>query len=235
MALTDMVLMPGKDYQNICERIRFSAIGYPYEETPITSSMVAKAITELEDEIWSTYDQVWAAQEEADWFLEGSSSSTPKDLTNKRVTKIANYALQNRHDLKSATFPRVTSIGGNAFGGGNNLESVRLPKLNSMGISAFSNCDALVEVDLGNVFSITTNAFYHSDALKNIVLRRASTPTTLSNTNAFVGTPYAASGTGGTIYVPEALIEAYKTATNWSAIYSYGNCEFVAIEGSEYE
>ena len=235
MALTDMVLMPGKDYQNICERIRFSAIGYPYEETPITSSMVAKAITELEDEVWSTYDQVWAAQEEADWFLEGNSSSTLKDLTNKRVTKLANYALQNRKDLKSATFPNVKNIGASVFGGADKLESVRCPKATSAQTNVFSNCFALIEVDLGSVYSVPANAFSNAKVLKNIVLRRASTPTTLSNTNAFVGTPYAASGTGGTIYVPEALIEAYKTATNWSAIYSYGNCEFVAIEGSEYE
>jgi hypothetical protein len=57
----------------------------------------------------------------------------------------------------------------------------------------------------------------------------------LSNTNTFNSTPFATSGTGGTVYVPQALITEYQNATNWSTLYSGGKCNFVAIEGSEYE
>ena len=71
-------------------------------------------------------------------------------------------------------------------------------------------------------------------ALKTIVLRSAGL-CSLVNANALTGTPFASGGTGGTVYVPSALIESYKTATNWSTLYAGGTCNFVAIEGSEYE
>jgi hypothetical protein len=48
-------------------------------------------------------------------------------------------------------------------------------------------------------------------------------------------TPFASGGTGGTVYVPQALITEYQNATNWSTLYAGGTCNFVAIEGSEYE
>jgi hypothetical protein len=57
----------------------------------------------------------------------------------------------------------------------------------------------------------------------------------LINVSAFVSTPFASGGTGGTVYVPAALVETYKTATNWSTLYAAGTCNFVALEGSEYE
>ena len=38
---------------------------------------------------------------------------------------------------------------------------------------------------------------------------RSDTVCTLNSTNAFTGTPY--------IYVPSALVNSYKTATNWSS------------------
>ena len=64
---------------------------------------------------------------------------------------------------------------------------------------------------------------------------RSETVCTLSNVNAFNNTPFASGETGGTVYVPQALIEDYKIATNWSTLYEAGTCNFVAIEGSEYE
>jgi hypothetical protein len=38
--------------------------------------------------------------------------------------------------------------------------------------------------------------------------------------NAFTGTPLVGDGTGY-IYVPDDLVDAYKSATNWSALASH--------------
>jgi hypothetical protein len=76
--------------------------------------------------------------------------------------------------------------------------------------------------------------FDHCSSLTTLVLRN-DTVVTLANINAFQGTPFASDGTGGTVYVPAALIESYQTATNWSTLYASGTCNFAAIEGSEYE
>ena len=56
----------------------------------------------------------------------------------------------------------------------------------------------------------------------------------LSNVNAFTGA-FASGGTGGTLYVPQALIASYQSATNWSTILGYANNQILPIEGSIYE
>lgn len=48
-------------------------------------------------------------------------------------------------------------------------------------------------------------------------------------------TQFASNGTGGTLYVPQALISSYQSATNWSTILGYANNSIQAIEGSQYE
>lgn len=63
-----------------------------------------------------------------------------------------------------------------------------------------------------NITAIGNYAFLNCSKLKEVILR-AITPPTLGS-EAFNGTPIA-SGTG-TIYVPDASVEAYSTATNWS-------------------
>jgi hypothetical protein len=56
------------------------------------------------------------------------------------------------------------------------------------------------------------------------VILRSESLCTLENVSAFNGTPIA-SGTG-CIYVPAALVNSYKTATNWSSFAS----KFRALE-----
>lgn len=92
------------------------------------------------------------------------------------------------------------------------MQTINLPAVTSIAAMAFSECNNLAEITLGS----------------NSVV-------TLSNINAFGGTPYDVNGTGGIIYVPQTLIESYKVAPNWGTLFAYGNCEFRAMEGSESE
>lgn len=46
---------------------------------------------------------------------------------------------------------------------------------------------------------------------------------------------YQSSGSGGVVYVPQALISEYQAATNWSTILGYANNQILPIEGSIYE
>ena len=136
--------------------------------------------------------------------------------------------------LNSADFPLVESVGTGAFDGCSSLKSVNLPMLEKVQMSAFYNCAALTSLDFPKANYIYANAFNRCKQLSRLVLR-SNTLCTLGNTNAFDGTPFAAGGTGGTVYVPQALITQYQNATNWSTLYAAGTCNFVAIEGSEYE
>jgi hypothetical protein len=99
---------------------------------------------------------------------------------------------------------------------------------------AFQKCYALASADFPSATEIGDRAFSDCSALTTLVLR-SNTLCTLKSTGAFTNTTFASGGTGGTVYVPQALITEYQNATNWSTLYAAGTCNFVAIEGSEYE
>lgn len=128
----------------------------------------------------------------------------------------------------------VANIGAYAFYQCLALRNVNLPSVTLIGDTAFGFCSALESAKLPSVVRIDSSAFYGCSVLKTIILR-SDTVCSLSGIYAFYDTPFASNGTGGTVYVPSALISQYQNATNWSTLYAAGTCNFVAIEGSEYE
>ena len=77
-------------------------------------------------------------------------------------------------------------------------------------------------------------AFNQCKSLTTLILR-SPVVCTLAATSAFNSTPFNSTSTEATVYVPQALVETYQAATNWATLYTGGRCNFVAIEGSEYE
>lgn len=178
-------------------------------------------------------------------------------LNMPNVTKCGNYAFSGLNYVGALSFPQLTSAGTGAFQESKfpsidlpllascptslfqacgKVTTINVPKLTSINSNAFCWCTSLSHIDLPEVKSIGGNGFGNSSVLKRIILRYAS-GVTLSNVNAFQGTPFAKGGSGGEIYVPQALIDSgfYTTATNWSVINGYGTVTWKAIEGSEYE
>ena len=89
----------------------------------------------------------------------------------------------------------------------------------------------LVDCGFTTRFSAHMRSF---TALETVILRK-TTLVTFSSSSVYSSGIFSSSspiGKGtGKIYVPEALVESYKTAAGWS---TYAAC-FTAIEGSEYE
>ena len=102
---------------------------------------------------------------------------------------------------------RVGKIGTHAFSRCSNLTSVDFPAVTSIGTQAFVYCTNLTSVDLGAVTSIGLSAFSSCSSLNTLIIRNTSQVCTLDSTNAISGTVY--------IYVPAALVDSYKTASNW--------------------
>lgn len=137
--------------------------------------------------------------------------------------------------LISADFPLVTQSGGSVFNRCSKLTSVNLPLLTTAGVVFLGSCPLLESVDFPVLTSIQASFFEHCHALNAVILRKSDAVCTLSNINAFVDTPFASNGSGGTLYVPQSMISQYEQATNWSVILAYTNNQILPIEGSPYE
>ena len=71
----------------------------------------------------------------------------------------------------------------------------------------------LTKVVMPNMMTIQSYAFYNCTVLETVIIG-TNAVATLKNVNCFNNTPIA-KGTGY-IYVPAGLVDAYKTANNWS-------------------
>ncbi len=133
-------------------------------------------------------------------------------------------AFNNCSNLITVNIPLATSIGSNSFGDCVKLTEVKAPLVTSISANVFYNCKVLKTADFSSVTRIDNYVFYQCYSLTALILR-SETMCTLANTLAFNGC-YHFQGTAnviynpdglkdGYIYVPRALIEDYKVATNW--------------------
>lgn len=231
MSLTDMVLMPGGDYQQICDNLR-QALG---TEDAITSYEAAEMIGELGSEINDTKEALSREEQAMDAIISSNVDAlyTPH-YCNDRVTKIRGYAFYDTKNVAIFDFPNAVSIGSYSFKNTSATE-IKLPSVKTISNQAFNGCKNLTLADIGNVGIVPGSLFASCALLDTVIIRNKSAVVTMISISVFDGTPLREGGTGGRIYVPAALIDAYKTATNWSILHGYGTCEFVALEGSEYE
>ena len=142
----------------------------------------------------------------------------------------------------------ITTLSNTSFQGGTDYEmqlaSVSFPNMEVSSLTtAFGNsttanaaCHYLAFADIGSTKSIASSAFANCYALQTLVLRRSDAICSLSSTNAFTNTPMSGyNSLTGTVYVPNALISTYQSASNWSTLYNNGTVTFMAIEGSAYD
>lgn len=160
----------------------------------------------------------------------GCASLISVDLPN--VVTVEDSGFYNCKLLKSVNLPKVTSIGDNGFNS-TGLESISLPSCTTLGSSSFFATQQLVlailplvtsisgfcfnyssvqKIDTSSLTSIKNSAFYNTKQLDTLILRNSSV-CALENVNAFQDTKIAAGA--GYIYVPDNLVDSYKTATNW--------------------
>lgn len=132
------------------------------------------------------------------------------EYANNRVTAVGDYAFYKCSSLTGISLPSVESIGVCAFLSCTKLTSVSVPAIKTIYRSAFSSCTALTSIDLHGVTSIAAMAFYCCTNLTTVILRNASQVCALGDTNVFDSTALAQ------VFVPAAMVDAYKADSRWS-------------------
>lgn len=174
-----------------------------------------------------------------DYAFSDDTSLVSVDLPN--VESIGDYAFQYNTSLESITLPEATSLGRYAFRGDNILSNISIPKVTLIKNEAFmdtfsagvvcapSTTDFSISIsednqglsmgygiagfDFSQNITIPNKAFWNDLNFSTLILR-SNTLCRLLNTNAFDITSL---GYGyGYIYVPDDLVNTYKTASNWS-------------------
>lgn len=136
---------------------------------------------------------------------------------------IGNYAFYNNTDVVSINMPNLKTTGTNAFRQLTSLASVVLPSLTAINGTVFQKCTMLAKADFPLAKSVGANAFNGCSVLTALILRN-STLCTLANVSALNATPIKSGS--GYVYVPSALVDTYKSASNWSTFAA----QFRAIE-----
>ena len=169
---------------------------------------------------------------DGDAIFKGFVEGTLERLEDDSIEEIRAYAFY-RCPIRYIKFNNVTYVGPQAFDLCGSTE-IYLPSLAGRVDTLARNCSSLAVVDIGHAERIGGNMLNNNPALNIVIIRRDGVAY-LASTGAFNNTPFAAGGTGGTVYVPSAWIEEYQNATNWSTLYAGGTLTFAAIEGSVYE
>lgn len=134
------------------------------------------------------------------------------------VTTLGADALRGCYALKSVDFPLLTTLHqDDAFYQCYKLEEVNLPLVESLGTNSnFSYCTALTKLKLPSLIEL--NGYVNNcTKLEAFILPQNSVvPITYSNPSIVFWNSKIHKKTGGYIYVPTALVDSYKSETNWS-------------------
>ena len=148
-------------------------------------------------------------------------TSAEDELITRTITMYANdsmsfigaCAFYGCSNLTAVSFPVCTNIEDYAFYNCTSLTDVSLPACTSIGSSAFYACKNLTSVSLPVCISIGACAFSGCTSFNTIYLM-ASQVCNLAGSNVFEFT--SITSTAGSIFVPASLVDAYKSATNWT-------------------
>lgn len=166
--------------------------------------------------------------------LFGTLTSLTDDMLPSTLTSLRPYLCQNNPNLTTVNLTRIEDIGISTFANCaitsvnmpslrtagmqsfsyNPLTSITLPSLEQIGTQMFQSCENLARAEFPVADTVYRRAFYNCVSLETLILGNTEGVATWDGTANLYGTKIEA-GTGY-IYVPAALVDAYKEADGWS-------------------
>lgn len=125
---------------------------------------------------------------------------------------VGNKAFFYCTSLTTVNLPSCTALYDYAFRSCNNLSYISLPNVTRVSRYCFGNCTALETISLPKCSYLNRYAFLSCYNLNTIYMGiELSTVASMVSSNALLDCSALQS-----IYVPASLVDAYKSATNWS-------------------
>lgn len=132
----------------------------------------------------------------------------------------------------------VNSLGAYAVRYCSSLEELRIPhSKGSFGFGGYGlqGCSSLKLIELGeHGDNLTFPGLPTGTPLETLIIR-GNVARSIATNSLDASSYFKQGGLGGKLYVPQSLIETYKTTAGWSTYYDYGTMQILPIEGSEYE
>ena len=144
------------------------------------------------------------------------------EYSNSTLTYVGSYAFSGTQ-ITNLSLPALSTIGAYAFYECTTLQNMVFQLLQEVPYNGLRQFKGLVKADFHALKAIKSNGFYQCTNLETLIIRTNSVCTVVTGT-VFTASKIA-NGTGY-IYVPAALVDSYKTATNWSTFAA----QFRAIE-----
>lgn len=150
-----------------------------------------------------------------DYLIQGDTLSEIADAIRGKTGSQAAIAVKNMAS-------QIDSIqaGGGGSGDLDSLIAGTITEIlgsNAMSVrpSAFNGLSSLVTAEFMVVRNIYDYAFYGCSGLEALIIRTSDAICNLASTTAFYGSGIEYTGNGH-IYVPDAMVYAYRSQTNWS-------------------
>ena len=146
-------------------------------------------------------------------FLKDNYNISIVDLPNLKSLG-SQYNLVSCTNLKYINLPQITDIPFRSLTNMPKLEYINIPNVKTIGYHAFDSCPRLKKLELPSIISIDTGGLESFSNLHTLIMSNSNTICKASSSSLLSDTPIS-KGTGY-IYVPDELVDQYKTATNWS-------------------
>ena len=145
--------------------------------------------------------------------VSGLIDRTIKTISNDEVTSIGTNAFANCDSLTTALFPNATYIGGSAFNSCSALTTVDFSNVATIDGNGLYGCSSLINVCFPKLTRIETRAFDNCSGILCLIILSPEVATLVSS-DAFNNSGITTGS--GYVYVPDDLVESYKSANNWS-------------------
>lgn len=166
--------------------------------------------------------------------LQGTLTTLDDTMIPESITVLRDYTFQNNENLTSVSLENITEVGVSCFNycaitelnlpaltiartsafAYNPFTSVVFPSLTSISSQMFQRCEQLTRADFPVATEIMSRAFYMCPMLDTLILR-TNQVVDLFGLQNFYQTKIE---TGeGRIYVPDELVDLYKSTQGWSA------------------